>query len=59
MATYVKGRRVPAARIDDQPSAEALQIIRKLRWLGMEEEADEAQSGSRYMAAITLPPETD
>ena len=41
--TYLQGRKITAAQDHERPSAEALHLIRKLRWIGMEEEAEELQ----------------
>jgi hypothetical protein len=37
--TYLQGRKITAAHDYERPSAEVLHLIRKLRWIGMEEEA--------------------
>jgi hypothetical protein len=42
--TYLQGRKMTAARDYERPSADALQLIRKLRWIGMEEEAELAET---------------
>ena len=63
METYLQGRKIPAVRGDDRPSLEALQFIRKLRWMGMEQEAEKAQMELRHTrtagAVVTSPYETD
>ena len=43
MNTYLQGRKITAAQDYERPSVEALQLIRKLRWIGMEEEAEQLQ----------------
>ena len=63
MDTYLQGRKIAVVQGDDRPSVEALQFIRKLRWIGMEEEAEQAQMELRCTktagAVVTSPPETD
>jgi hypothetical protein len=63
MDTYLRGRRMPAKPDFGQPSIEVLQLIRKLRWMGMEDEAERVQSKLRDTAStggvITAPRETD
>jgi hypothetical protein len=60
--TYLQGRKITAAQ-DERPSVEALQLIRKLRWIGMEEEAErvETQLHETTLAGgvITAAHETD
>ena len=41
MHTYLQGRKIPVDQDRHCPSSELLQLIRKLRWLGMEEEAED------------------
>ena len=41
--TYLQGRKIAAAHDQERPSVEVLHLIRKLRWMGMEEEAAELQ----------------
>ena len=43
MNTYLQGRKITAAPDHERPSAEALHLIRKLRWIGMEEEAEQVE----------------
>ena len=43
MNTYLQGRKITAAQEHERPSAEALHLIRKLRWIGMEEEAEQVE----------------
>ena len=43
MDTYLKGRKVTAEQEYDRPPVEVLHLIRKLRWMGMEEEATQVQ----------------
>jgi hypothetical protein len=63
MDTYLQGRRVPDSRRQVQPAGDAIQLIRKLRWIGMEEEAQQAQGQLRKTASVgrvlTSPRETD
>ena len=44
MNTYLQGRKITAAQDYERPSVEALHLIRKLRWIGMEEEAERVQT---------------
>jgi hypothetical protein len=61
--TYLQGRKITAAQDYERPSVETLQLIRKLRWIGMEEEAErvETQLHETTLAGgvITTPHETD
>ena len=61
--TYLQGRKITAAQDYERPSVEALQLIRKLRWIGMEEEAErvETQLHETTLAGgvITTAQETD
>jgi len=41
--TYLQGRKITAAQDHERPSAEALHLIPKLRWIGMEEEAEQVE----------------
>ena len=41
--TYLQGRKVTAVQDYGQPPVEVLHLIRKLRWMGMEEEAEQVQ----------------
>jgi hypothetical protein len=63
METYLLGRRVPAARNHGRPSGEVIQLIRKLRWIGMEVEAEQVQTELRRTSptggVLTAPRETD
>lgn len=43
MDRYLEGRKVTAVQDYGRPSMEVLHLIRKLRWMGMEEEADQVQ----------------
>jgi hypothetical protein len=44
MNTYLQGRKItPAQDNYERPSAEILHLIHKLRWIGMEEEAEHLQ----------------
>jgi hypothetical protein len=40
---YLQGRKVTAVQEYGRPSAEVLHLIRRLRWMGMEEEAEQVQ----------------
>jgi hypothetical protein len=41
--TYLQGRKITAARDYERPSVEVLHLICKLRWIGMEEEAERVE----------------
>jgi hypothetical protein len=55
--TYLQGRKITATQNYERPSAEALHLIRKLRWIGMEEEAErvETQLHETTLAAGVMP----
>jgi hypothetical protein len=61
--TYLQGRKIIVAYDHERPSVEALHLIRKLRWIGMEEEAEriETQLHQTTLAGgvITATHETD
>jgi hypothetical protein len=38
--TYLQGRKITTAQDHQRPSVEILHLIRKLRWIGMKEEAE-------------------
>jgi hypothetical protein len=61
--TYLQGRKITAAQDYERPSVEALHLIRKLRWIGMEEEAEQLQMKVQEATAtggvITAAHETD
>jgi hypothetical protein len=61
--TYLQGRKITAAHDHERPSVETLHLIRKLRWIGMEEEAErvETQLHEATLAGgvITAAHETD
>jgi hypothetical protein len=63
MDRYLEGRKVTAMQDYGRPSMEVLHIIRKLRWMGMEEEADQVQMKLRDTTpaggVITAARETD
>ena len=63
MNTYLQGRKITAAQAYERPSVEVLHLIRKLRWIGMEEEAERAEMQLRETAlaggVITATHETD
>jgi hypothetical protein len=40
----MQGRKMTAAHDWERPSADALHLIRKLRWIGMEEEAEHSET---------------
>jgi hypothetical protein len=42
--SYLQGRKITATQNYERPSAEALHLIRKLRWIGMEEEAERVET---------------
>jgi hypothetical protein len=63
VGTYWQGRKVTAAQDYGRPSVEALHLIRKLRWMGMEEDAERLQMKLRDTTPaggiITTTRETD
>ena len=44
MNTYLQGRKIIAAQDYERPSVEALDLIRKLRWIGIGEEAERVET---------------
>ena len=42
--TYLQGRKIIVAQDYERPSVEILHLIRKLRWIGMEEEAERVET---------------
>jgi hypothetical protein len=63
MDSYLQGRKVTAVQEYGRPSVEVLHLIRKLRWMGMEEEAEQVQMKLRDTTpaggVITAARETD
>ncbi len=63
MDTYLQGRKITTAQGYGQPSIEVLHLIRKLRRMGMEEEAEQIQTELRETSptgsVITAARETD
>ncbi len=63
MDTYLQGRKITAAQDYERPSVEVLHLIRKLRWMGMEEEAEHVQMKLRETtpigSVVTAERETD
>ena len=62
--TYLQGRKITAAQDQERPSVEVLHLIRKLRWIGMEEEAERVQTQlhektTQVGGVITAAHETD
>jgi hypothetical protein len=59
----LQGRKIAAAQDYERPSMEALRLIRKLRWIGMEEEAKRVEMQLRETTlaggVITATHETD
>ena len=43
MSTYLQGRKITAAQFHERPPVEVLHLICKLRWIGMEEEAERVE----------------
>ena len=59
MNTYLQGRKITSEQ-DKPPPLETLRLIRKLRWIGMEEEAEQLQMHSAATGGvITVVCETD
>lgn len=63
MDTYLNGRKVTAVQDYGRPSDEVLHLICKLRWMGMEDEAEQIQVKLRDITptggVITTAHETD
>jgi hypothetical protein len=63
MDSYLQGRKITGMQEYGPPSVEVLHLIRKLRWMGMEEEAEQAQMKLRNTTpaggVITAARETD
>ena len=63
MNTYLQGRKITAAQDYECPSVETLHLIRKLRWIGMEQEAERVETQLHETAlaggVITAAHETD
>ena len=63
MDSYLQGRKVTTVQQFGRPSVEVLHLIRKLRWMGMEEEAEQVQMKLRDTTpaggVITVARETD
>ena len=63
MDTYLQGRKVTTVQDDGRPSVEVLHLIRKLRWMGLEQEAVQLQMKLCYTTptggVITAAHETD
>jgi hypothetical protein len=61
--TYLHGRRINVSQNYDKPSPELLHLIRKLRWMGLEAEAEQLQmklcAASPTGSVITAARETD
>ena len=61
--TYLQGRKITAAQDQERPSVEVLHLIRQLRWIGMEEEAERVQiqlhETTQVGGVITAGHETD
>jgi hypothetical protein len=61
VTTYLQGRKITTPQDHKRPSVEALDLIRKLRWTGMEEEAERVEATKPLLAGgiITAAHETD
>jgi len=63
MKTHVQGQKVTPTESSRRPSAEVLQLLAKLRWMGMEAEAEQVQMSLGDTAStgsvITATHETD
>jgi hypothetical protein len=63
MDSYLQGRKITGMQEYGPPAVEVLHLIRKLRWMGMEEEAEQAQMKLRNTTpaggVITAARETD
>lgn len=64
MSTYLQGRKRPAAQDrSERPSVETLHLICKLRWIGMDKEAEQLQMAIQEAtgtgSVVTVGRETD
>ena len=63
MHTYLQGRKIPGDQNRQRPPGEILHLIRKLRWLGMDEEAEDLHAKLQETAptggVFTVTRETD
>ncbi len=63
MNTYLQGRKISIEHDRQRPPVEILHLIRKLRWIGMEEEAEQLQMKIQQATpaggVITVARETD
>jgi hypothetical protein len=61
--TYLQGRKITIEHDSRPPAMEILRLIRKLRWIGMEDEAEQLQMKIQEATAIgdviTVARETD
>jgi hypothetical protein len=61
--TYLQGRKITIERHSRPPAIEILHLIRKLRWIGMEDEAEQLQmkiqEATPIGGVITVARETD
>jgi len=61
--TYLQGRKISIEQAHQPPPVEILHLIRKLRWVGMEEEAQQLQmkiqEATPIGGVITVARETD
>jgi hypothetical protein len=62
MVTYLQGRKISVEQ-DRAPPAEVLHLIRKLRWMGLDEQAEQIQTKLNETAPaggiVTAAHETD
>ena len=63
MNTYLQGRKISVEQASPRLPVEVLHLIRKLRWIGMEEEAEQLQIKIQETAptggVMTVARETD
>lgn len=63
MSNCLHGRKIDMEQEYRRPPAEIVRLIRKLRWIGMDEEAEELQAKMQETGVIggvlTVPHETD
>lgn len=63
MSNCLQGRKIEMEQDYRRPPAEIVRLIRKLRWIGMHEEAEELQAKTQEAGVIggvlTVPRETD
>lgn len=61
MNTCLQGRKIPREQNSERPSQETLHLVRKLRWIGMDDEAEQLQmhASTPIGGVIAVARETD